>query len=289
MRKIKHSKYRNSGFLFELLVRQVTADILDESVKSSRAEKILKKYYHPSTELGRERKLYEILLKKKLNTEHKAEQFINLVATERRKLSEDKLKREKYALIKEIKDAYTIDVFMRNPISNYKTLASIYKVFESVTVNEMFDPSGIIDSKYTLIEHIITNTQQAHVEVDSLKEYKDQDKDTRILTYKILVERFNTTYSDLGIAQKKLLREYINNVADKQSFREYVAQQIPFIKKDLLGMIPTIKDEVTKIKLRETLNILDAIRSKKINDDKAASVLMLCYELTQEIKDVTRR
>ena len=105
---IKHSKFKNTGILFELLVRQITTDTL--SNKNSEALGILKKYFS-KTELGREYKLYESLIKRTNLTEGKANLVIDTVLESAKQLNRSALKRQKYNLIKEIKNHYDLEQF----------------------------------------------------------------------------------------------------------------------------------------------------------------------------------
>ena len=89
MKKIKHSKFKNTGFIFELLVRQITSEIM--SASNSVAEKILKEHFNSKKELSKELKLYQYLINVKYNSESNAEQFINTILEARKKIDEKKL------------------------------------------------------------------------------------------------------------------------------------------------------------------------------------------------------
>lgn len=285
MRKLKHSKFRNSAFLFELLVRQVTAEILD-NCEQPIAEGILRKYFAPKTELGKELKLYQLLLKQTYVNEEKAKHFIELVVDARKKLNANKLRAEKYTLVKEIREAFVISEFMKSPISNYRTIASIYKVFENEVSDETFQPDDVVSAKFTLIEHIVRHEKKEEKET-VVESFTQQETDLRILSYRILLEKFNDKYSSLSDEQKTLLREYINNVSNTTSLRDYISKQVPIIKKRLVELSAKIDDDVTSIKLQETLNQLDRIRKAKKITDNHVSALMMCYELVKEIENVT--
>ena len=126
MKRIKHSKFKNTGILFELLSRQTTADVLDEK-NDSVAVKIYRKYFAGTDKpLARELMLYKEILDKKFSNPDRAKELIEVTADSRKTLSNVKLRREKFNLIKEIKEKYDIDSFFSNKISNYKQLASIY-------------------------------------------------------------------------------------------------------------------------------------------------------------------
>ena len=290
MKKIKHSKFKNTGFIFELLVRQITSEIM--SANKSVAEKILKEHFNSKKELSKELKLYQYLINEKYNSESKAEQFINTICEAHKRLDEKKLTKEKYNLIKEIKDTYNLDEFIKSPISNYKTLASIYKIFEISITNEQYDPTDIVSSRFTIAENIINTSIQnkdAKVKDAVMEEYRKQDDDLRAISYKILVENFNNKYKNLTEEQKGLLREYINNINNTGKLNEYVTNEITNLVNNLKEVGSKISDKVTKIKLAETIANIRKIKSVKKIKEQHLSAMMMTYELLSELKQSLKK
>ena len=285
MKKIKHSKVKNTGVLFELLVRQITLEVLNGD-KTENAKNIVKEFFASGTELNKELRLYDLLLKEKYNSESKAEMFVDTVSQAHAKLHEGKLAKEKYNLIKQINEKFELEQFLSSPITNYKVLASIYKVFESKK-SENYDIKDIFNSKVTLIENIIArpSTKTNKIEDTKLIEsYKQQDKDLRLLTYKILVETFNKKYTNLDSNQKNLLKEYINNISNTSKFKDYLSVELPKIVAELKSIKAKIQDKVTTIKLSETISILEKMKMGKSITDGQVSSIMLSYELIKELK-----
>jgi hypothetical protein len=285
MKKIKHSKFKNTGVLFELLVRQITLEVLNGD-KTENAKNIVKEFFAPNTELNKELRLYDILLKEKYNSETKADKLVETVCDAHAKLNQSILSKEKYNLIKEISTKFDLDNFLSSPISNYKVLASIYKVFESKRA-EGYDIKDIFNSKITLIENITSKPAQLTKPTEDKKlieTYKQQDKDLRLLTYKILVETFNKKYTNLDESQKNLLKEYINNITNTTKFKDYVAVELPNIVKELKSIQSKLTDKVTQIKLSETISVLDKMKIGKTVSDSQVSSIMLSYELIKELK-----
>lgn len=286
MKKIKHSKFKNTGVLFELLVRQITLEVLNGD-KTENAKKIVKEFFGSNKELNKELRLYDLLLKEKYNTELRAEKFVDTVCEARQKLNEKQLTKEKYELIKAISENFNLDEFLSSPITNYKVLASIYKIFESKKT-ENFDVKDVFNSKITLIENIISKSVSTLTEKKSdklIESYSQQDKDLRLLTYKILVETFNKKYSNLDDNQKNLLKEYINNMTNTTKFTDYVSNQVPEIIKELKVLHTKVQDKVTQIKLNETISVLDKTKVNKKVSDSQVSAIMLSYELIKELKE----
>ena len=285
MKKIKHSKFKNTGVLFELLVRQITLEVLNGD-KTENAKNIVREFFGPNTELNKELRLYDILLKEKYSSETKADRLVETVCDAHTKLNQLKLSKEKFNLIKEVSAKFDIEQFLSSPITNYKVLASIYKVFESKRENS-YDIKDIFNSKITLIENITSKPSQLAKPTEDKKlieTYKQQDKDLRLLTYKILVETFNKKYTNLDDSQKNLLKEYINNITNTTKFKDYVGQQLPTIISELNNIKTKLKDKVTQIKLTETISVLDKMKLGKIVSDNHVSSIMLSYELIKELK-----
>ena len=290
MKKIKHSKFKNTGFLFELLVRQITSEVMSSS--KSVAEKLLKEHFNSKQELSKELKLYQYLINEKYNSESKAEQFINTILEARKKIDEKKLTKEKYNLIKEIKETYNLDEFIKSPISNYKTLASIYKIFETVIGDTEYDPTDIVSSRFTIAENIINSSiQNKDVKLKDavLEEYRKQDDDLRAVSYKLLVESFNNKYSNLTNDQKGLLREYINNINNTGKLSEYVSTEVTKLVEGLKEVGSKISDKVTKIKLAETIANIRKIKSVKKIKEQHLSAMMMTYELLKELKESIKK
>ena len=281
---IKHSKFKNTGILFELLVRKITADTLEG--KDSPAVGILKKYF-VNTELGKEYKLYETVFKSSSLTEGKANAILSTVLESSRKLNRGSLKRQKYNIIRELKENYNIEDLFKTKINNYKAQASLYTLFEIYNTKEITNPDQIVDNKVTLLEHL-TNKSQTRNEVkeDILEEFKSYDKDLRILTYRVLLEKFNDKYSNLNSSQKLVLKEFINNVDNTTRLKEFYNQKVNEIKNSLVKEIKNVKDKATKIKLEEIKKfIVEIDKRKNINNDNLVDLLQY-YSLLDELKQV---
>ena len=281
--KTKHSKIRNTGILFELLTRQITVDVLNNDKKGS-AAKILKEFFNKKTQLGKEYELYRVLTVENYTSEIKANHLVDAVVKARQKLNNSQLKREKYNLIKEIKKNYDINDFFMARIPNYKVNASIFKVFDS---NSEGNPATETDSRFTIVEHV-TRKQKSNKKEDKklVEGYKKQEKDLRLLAYGILVEKFNKKYSSLSKSQKKLLREYINNISNTNSLKELVETETYKVKAKLQSFLPKVSDKVTKIKLKEAINQAETLMKGRIVEDKQVVTLMRYYQLVKELENV---
>ena len=278
---IKHSKYRNTGILFELLVRQTTSDLL--SNKDSKSIKIIKKYF-TNTELGKEYSLYNTLSTSKKLSETKAEMLISTLIEQYKKLDIAKLGRLKYNLIKEIKANYELEDFFKAKVGNYKQYACLYTIFESQNSNTI-DTKQLILNKISLLEHLTNDTITDKKAPQSImEEFMKEDKDVRLLAYKMLVEKFNDKYESLSEIQKSILTQYINSISDTKSLTRYLNERLTDVKTQLSALHKSTPDKILKIKLQEVLKLVQPINENKSIKDETIVGILQCYDLIEEIK-----
>lgn len=282
-KRMRHSKFRNTGILFELLARQITADVL-AGKDDSDAKTLLYKYFNESTELGKELQLYNFLLSEKVKDDKKADRVVEVVLGQRAKFSNKKLTEEKYNLIKEIRERYPIDEFLKAKIPNYRVLASIYKLFEDCTSKETkFEVKEICQARECIVEHVVES--QSVKKESSLDEYQRLGEDVKLLTYKFLIEGLNKKYRDLDQHQREILREYITNVANTNSLGTFISTKVDVLKNQLSELAEKVKDaDVIKIKITEVINQVDKIRPGKMVKDSQVTAILLGFELLKEIK-----
>ena len=281
MSKFKHSKLRNTGLLFEFLLRQVTVDVLNKK-KESPALKIIKKQFNEHTEIGKELALYNLIMTKKFKSDKKADFFLSEIIRQRGRLNNATLRREKYNIIASIKESYDVNQLFSSKVPNYKVFASVYKLFEGI--NEM-GADEKTESYFIIVENVTT---VKHTKNKSYIPEEFKDKDLRILSYKTLLEKFNKKYTNLSDEQKHVLKEYISNISNTNNFSIFVETQIPKLKKKLNGKVKKVKDKVLKIKLQEAINCVDkfCLNESKQTDDNSVVQLLRYYELDKELNKV---
>ena len=282
-KKAKHSKFKNAGILFELLTRQITSDILagkDESFTIN----LMFKYFHESKELGKEVQLYNFILQQKSKDVSSAERLLGVVLQTRSKLDERELNKQKYSIIKEIKEKYNIDDFLKNKIPNYKLYASIYKLFEDQDKSGVkFEVTELIESREYIVENL---TKEKKSDQESMDVYGSQTADVRLLAYKFLIENFNSKYNDLLPDQKKLLKEYITNVSNSSKFTKYVNEEYKRISLVLKDQVKNVTSEVVKIKINEVISQFSTKSCAGIIKENQLTSLLNAYELVEEIKKI---
>jgi len=277
MKRIKHSKVKNTGLVFELLVRQVASDTMNN--KNSKALRIIKKHYNSKSELQKELKLYQTVADEKFISESKAEKFVDAVLHARKEINESQLRRDKYNLIKDLKANYIVEDFFKSRVKNYKLHASTYKLFE---YNSADDPKEYISSKFSLIEHVQTTPKRAA----SVPSLASEHPDVRILASKLVVDKFNEKYSKLSRSQKKMLAEYINNVTNSVKLRKYILSETAKLQNTISTLKTSVPSKVIKIKLNEVTNLLTELGKKHIIEDKDVLTMLRYYELVTELKKI---
>ena len=282
--QIKHSKYKNTGILFESLVRQITTDTLDG--KDSPAKDILKKYFVKS-ELGREYKLYETLLKKTSLTEGKANVVVSTLVESSKTLNRGAIKRQKYNLISEIQKHYDINEFFNHKLSNYKIYAAFYTLLEIANTQEAVDPEQTINNKVTILEHLTAaKITEGKVRDEVMSEFEKADKDVRLLAYKMVLENFNEKYDTLHPKQKLILKEYITSIDNTPRLREFYTNKVTEIKEELTTLNKKTKNKVTQIKINEILTVINPpAKNAKITDNDLVDLLQY-YDLINELETV---
>ena len=160
-------------------------------------------------------------------------------------------------------------------------MASVYNLLE----NRNATPLSIVDSKVTLLEHI-TEKQDTPKKDAVLENFDKQDKNTRLLTYKVLLEKFNDKYSSLEENQKTLLKEYVNSVSNSPSLKSYLNQEIKEVKKDLTRYSKKVEDKAVAVKLNETKTMIKSLdKTSSVNDNNVINLLNY-YELVNELKTI---
>jgi len=280
MKKLKHSKYKNTGILFELLVRQIATDTLNN--RDSKATYIIKEFFGKKTELAKELKLYKSFIEESFNSDYKASEFLNIVLAERKKLNDTVLNRQKYNLIKAIKKNFVLEDFFNYRVSNYKENASVYKLFEH---NNSDNPKEYVECKSSLMEHLTGKVQPTDTVVTTINEdYSKQPKEVRLLAWKMLVENFNNKYTNLTDKQRSILREYINSVDNSEKLKKFVVRECNVLRKSINSV--NVTDTVTKIKVNEVLKLITKVKNSKVITESQVLSLLRYYELHDELKKV---
>ena len=281
MKKLKHSKYKNTGILFEMLVRKLTSETMSSDKKVT--IDIIKKYFGKNTELSKELNLYNSLIKEQHKSEARALEFMRTIRESYSRLNQGVLNRQRYNLVKEISENFIFDHVSKIHINNYKALASIYMLFE---YKDLDNPKKLMEYKNVVLEHILLERKPKTPKNIVIEEFSKQEKDIRLLTYKLMIDKFNEKYVGLSESQKQLLNKYITNVNDTEALKEYVAKVIPVLKTRLAEQSKHITDKVTQIKVTRLSEMLCNVETmKRLNESHIVS-LMRYMDLIDELNRI---
>jgi hypothetical protein len=266
MNKIKVSKYRNTGLIFELLARRVVSEVL---AGESTALKLIKKYFKENSELGREYSLYKLFSEKS----NLSESIIDVALNEYSKLDVKSINRQKYNLIKEIKNCYNIDEFFKHKVSNYRLNGALSYLYENTEF-------GNIETKMharKIVSECIASLNSPKVINEQTSPLSSVDKDTQKLAVRLMLEKFNAKYGNLLDSQRTLLSQYILEGTDSPKFKKLVMSECRKIN-EKLSILTTPSDRLN-IKIKEAISLLENIITSKVVKDEHVSALLKYYEL----------
>jgi len=281
MKKLKHSKYKNTGILFEMLVQKLTSETLSSN-KTVTAD-IIKKYFGRNTELSKELQLYNALLKEQFRSEAQGLDYIRTIKKTYGNLNQSILKRQKYNLVKEISEKFVFAEMAKIHIPNYKTLASIHMLFE---YQETDNPKQLLECKNVVILNGLQSGKKITIKDPIIESFESQPKEIRLVAYKLLVDKFNNKYSTLSESQKRLLNKYITNVNDTAELKKYIKTIIPEIKMQLATQAKLVTDKVTKIKVQKLSEMLCTVENMKTIKESNILSLLRYFDLIDELKGV---
>ena len=284
MVKIKHSKLKNTGLIYQVLVRNISIDIL-QNKDNSPAINILKNNFKYGTQLNQQYLLYNILLTNKVKNMQQAQLLLNEVLQLHNRLDKKKLLQQKYNVVQQIKQYYILQNLFLTRILEYKILASIYKVFQSRLVIQSYDPVDIINSKQIVLQYLTNTLQVKQQNNQIIQNFIRQDRDTQILAYKLLIERFNNKYKNsLNQDQKLLLNKYMHSFSNVGILKQYLQINIPIVINTIQQINKNITDNVVKIKIDQVLHQLNTITQSKIIKDNHIIALLKTFSLIQQLK-----
>lgn len=281
MKNLKHSKYRNTGLLFELLIKQISKEVLNNL--SPKGISIVKKHFVEGSNLLEELKLYNIILNSKNLSDNDSNLLLNTLRESLSNIDKSKLDHERYLLVKSIKNKYNIEELLKLPIDKYKQVASIFKFFEYKIED---NPLEYLDNKRFICENLKSERDE-NSPLEFLRKLKKEDDQVKVLTVKLIADKFNKKYSNkLDENQKELIRKFVYEDLTL-SFKSYLISEALKVKKELIDSIGKVReDQATYIKVKEVINLLENFKIvKNINENHVLTILRY-YELLKEIKAV---
>jgi hypothetical protein len=273
--KIKHNKKRNTIFLYEALVRELTkATVEKDQDRRETILNIVKEHFNTDTTMGREVRIYKNILETKDTKQNIAEKILSESKIEYSVLNKKQLFVEQSQMISRINKELSKDVFTTF-VPNYKNLATLHQVFNNLDLSAK--------ERVLLEEDALQIMTEATQQVEK-KELRHIDN----LVFTSFVERFNKEYSGLLEEQKALLSRFIGSgVGGDLEFQIYLNDEIGRLKDQVSEAKETKEFKEDKDMLQkadQVLGLLEGFSQKPLEDGDLKKILKI-QELAREIKN----
>jgi len=272
--RLKHNKKRNTAFVYEALVRELTKSIVKNNKnKQNKIVSIMKEHFATGTELSKELDLYRSIYETRDIEKRTAEKIVVEVKERYSDLNKKNIFQEQSSLINKINKTLSKDLF-NNFVPNYKSIATVYSIFQDALP---------VKDRVLLEENII---QQMSESCEKPKAEEQQPMDNII--YNTFVTKFNQEYSDsLNENQKQLLNKYIASFSDNGlEMKYYLNEELGNLKKQLIEckQDPDVeKDNSLKEKIDRVYSLLESYKEKEIDTD-LIEIVLKTQDLVEEIK-----
>ena len=248
MAKFKHNKKRNSAFLYETLIQELTKAVLcKDTEKQKRIKNLVKESFKVGSESHKELKLYKAILETKDASQEMAEKILNEVKHRRQFINEDRLLKEQNSTLKKMKKEFDSNIFS-NFVPDYKSLASISQIFNQ----------GISIKSKILLEKTI---------IDRMSKSENSDKMSPIdnIVFRSFTKRFNEEYSGkLLDEQKQLLSKYITSFQNNGlELKLYLQEEIGRLKDQVKKSFDAEEIKSDEEMLNNSKKVLEILESYK--------------------------
>ncbi len=272
--RLKHNKKRNTAFVYEALVRELTESVVrNNKNKQNKIVSIIKDHFAGDSILKEELELYKSIYETRQINKNTSEKIVVEVKDKHDSLDKKKLFQEQSALISKINRTLSNKVY-NNFVPNYKTIASVYSIFQDALP---------VKDRVLLEENIVEEMSS------SVEDSKDRQQPIDSLVFSTFVNKFNEEYSNsLSENQKKTLSKYISSFSDNGlDLKMYLNEEIGSLKnqlKSLKSKETFTKNEELFSKVDKVYDILDNLKENKI-DTETIEVVLSTQSLLEEIAE----
>jgi hypothetical protein len=263
--KLKHNKKRNTAFLYEALVRELTKAVLaKDEERRNQVLLVIKEYFSPNTTLSAELKLYKSFEENSIE-ETIADKFIFEAKFKHSQINKIDLFNEQTSLINTVNKTLGTNVY-ETFIPNYKNLATISQIFSEKTT---------IKDKLLLEENLKTFIcKKKDEKTKNLLENVDS------LVYKTFVKKFNEEYSSkLLKEQKDLLFKYVNSFSDNGiALKTYLNEEITRLTDGINKSFKTeevLQDKAMFSKVKHLEKFLKEFKNSELSDSSLSTLLKI--------------
>ena len=273
--KLKHNKKRNTAFLFESLVREMTKAVVNKDMEGKqKVLSIIKEHFHKGTELYKELEIYKSVLDNEGVESSFAEKVLVEAKSQHANLDKEKIFQEQSSLINVVNKGLSKDTFS-NFVPNYKNLATLYQLFNT----------SLAPKKKVLLENSICEHISVKQEEQKASEQVPSDK----LVFNTFISKFNNTYSEtLSENQQTLLNKYVTSFVDNGvELKLFLNEEIGRLRntiKSSMTSVETLQDDNLQKKTSKLLEAIDDFKNKNI-DSKLIKKIIKIQHLVEEINN----
>lgn len=272
MAKFKHNKKRNSAFLYEVLIQELTKAVISKDLElKENLTSLIKEFYSRNSEMYQELKLYQAIISTKSVDTAVAEKMLSEVKLRHTVIDKKKLLSEQNKLARRIKKLASEKAFT-NFVPNYKDLASIAQIFnDKIPVK-----SKILLENEVLEKMSSRNLTEGMVTVDNL-------------VYRSFIKRFNQEYSEkLLPPQKELLNKYVTSFHNNGlELKDYLNEEVGRLRKELqvsFGKDEIMSDSQMTENAQKVIDILDSCKERKPDKQMVEEIIKI-QALAEELRE----
>ncbi|MEO5367382.1 MAG: hypothetical protein H7831_13745 [Magnetococcus sp. WYHC-3] len=270
---MRHNKKRNSIFLYEVLVRELTKTIVEgNEVKKNKIISIIKSSFRRGTLIYEEWRAYKALLGVKTNKQL-AEKLVAEVSKDYDHIDKTALFDEQSKLIKKINSNFPSSIYS-NFVPNYRSMATVYQIFNG--------GRSLPVMKRIMLEEQLVNEMS---EIDPVNTVEFQQ--TSKLAFKTFMDRFNITYSTLLREQRELLQKYVLGGENDVEFKVYLGEEIERLRNVVKGslLLKEVKEDAEMVnKTNSVLEVLNSFKTKPVDQSMIEQILKV-QQLAEEITE----
>lgn len=272
--KMKHNKKRNTAFIFEVLIRELTKSIVEQNQpKKTMIMKMIKENFKGNTLLAKDLEIYKMVLETKQVERIVAEKMIYEARIMKSSINHTKLFEEQGELIENINKTISPEVF-NNFVPNYKDLATVFQIFHPKTKAK---------------QRVLLENQMVEKMLSEQEKEKELLKPIDNLTYKTFVKKFNEKYNDSLLSeQKSLLKTYINSFSDNGiDLKIFLNDELPRLKESLQRSLETEEinsDNSMREGTQKVLDIIEGMKKRYVDNAFIHDVLKI-QNLVREIEN----
>ena len=270
----RHNKKRNSGLLYEFLIRSISRFLVEgDDTNAQLAKNLVKKYFSSSTEIHKEYRLINALVNVPVGNESVAEAALKEARNASLKFDSKLLRAEKDKLIREINHTFGNDVIYAEQVNDYKNYATASTLIQYWRDEKHLDISTVVKYEASLLE-LLSRPSQAH-------KIEEVDSNVDNLVVKIAQDKMNKKYREkLSDSQSEILNAYIME-GNPQKTKEKISEILENTSSELLSYASSQNEEFSS-KAKRVVENIQALVTSEVNDDlieKALEVIALQQEL----------